>query len=302
MSTIIIIDGGFGRAITSLPALIYYARRHKDEEFYVMIHGWDFVTWGIPELQNRTFNPESKGIFNNYFLKADKIIAPEPYRVPEYYKNEISLVQAFHKEINGSDDYENLPNEYFKLSLFEDLKGQEIIHYAKECQNKQKTIVVQPYGSTANKCPKGVFDPSFRSIPEYVYIKLIQKLSLSYNIIYMGAHEFQDYISYKPQPDPSLREWVAIIKNADYFIGCDSCGQHMAKVVGQKASVFIGGTHKVNVTYDDFHIIERDVPYYSAPMRICSYDSMLATTLNEERIKYTDEEIERIYKDIIDRI
>lgn len=302
MSTIIIIDGGLGRAITSLPALIYYAQHHKDEEFYVMIHGWDFVTWGIPELQDRTFNPESKGIFNNYFLNANKIIAPEPYRVPEYYRNEISLVQAFHKEINNSEDYEKLPQDYFKLSLFEELKGQEIIHYAQEFHKKQKTIVIQPYGSTANKCPKGVFDNSYRSIPEHVYVKLVQKLSLDYNIIYMGAVEFQDYLSYKPQPDPSLREWAAIIKEADYFIGCDSCGQHMAKAVGKNASVFIAGTHKTNVSYDNFHIIERDVPYYSAPMRICGYDSMLATRLNEERIMFTDDEVNKIYTEIISRI
>jgi ADP-heptose:LPS heptosyltransferase len=300
MKSIITIDGGIGRAITALPALIYYAQHNND--FNIMIHGWDFVTWGIPELQSRTFNPETKGIFQNYFWDADKIITPEPYRLPQYYRNEISLIQAFHQEINNSTDYSVLPTNYFKLSKFEEIKGQEIIHYAKEAHKKQKTIVIQPYGSTANKCPLGVFDESYRSIPEHVYIRLIQKLSTQYNIIYMGAIEFQDYISYKPQPDPNLREWAAIIKGADYFIGCDSCGQHMAKAVGQRASVFIGGTHKTNVSYDDFHIIERDVPYYSSPMRICSYDSMLATRLNEERINYSDEEIDSIVQEISERI
>jgi hypothetical protein len=56
----------------------------------------------------------------------------------------------------------------------------------------------------------------------------------------------------------------------------------------------IAGTHKNNVSYpDDFHIIERDCEFYPAPMRICSMDSSLATRLNEERIMFTDEEIER---------
>jgi hypothetical protein len=302
MKTIITIDGGIGRVITALPALIYYAKEHNEQNFYVMIHGWDFLTWGIPELQDRTFNPETKGVFKNYFWDADRIISPEPYRVPEYYRNEISLIQAFHKEINNSDDYEDLPSEYFNLSVFEELKGYEIIHYVKEIQKKEKTIVIQPYGSSANKCPKGIFDETYRSIPEYVYIKLIQRLSRNYNIIYMGAVEYQDYISYKPQPDPSLREWAGIIKASDYFIGCDSCGQHMAKAVGKKASVFLGGTHKNNVTYSDFHIIERNVLYYPSPMRICNYDSMLATRLNEERVKYTEQEIDTIYDVIIKNI
>ena len=299
MKTIITIDGGIGRAITALPALIYYAQHNTN--FNVMIHGWDFVTWGIPELQNKTFNPETKGIFDNYFWDADKIIAPEPYRVPAYYRNEISLIEAFHQEINNSTDYENLPKDYFKLSVFEELKGHEVVHYAKEHQKKQKTIVIQPYGSSANKCPMGVYDPSFRSIPEKMYVKLINLLSKDFNIIYMGAFEFQDYLSYKPQPDPNLREWAGIIKAADYFIGCDSCGQHMAKAVGKNASVFLAGTHRKNVSYDDFHIIERDVPYYSAPMRICSYDSTLASRLNEERVNFTDEEIMKAYEEIMER-
>ena len=301
MTTIITIDGGIGRALTAIPALLYYAQRN--EEFYVMIHGWDFMTWGLSELQERTFNPESKGIFENYFWNANKVISPEPYRDPEYYRNEINLIQAFHKQINGSTDYENLPEKYIQLSEFEILKGHQIIHEAKELQKKTKTIVIQPYGSSANKCPLGVFDPTFRSIPQKMYETLIQKLSKSYNLIYMGAHEFHDGITYKPQPDPNMREWAAIIRAADYFIGCDSCGQHFARAVGQKASVVIAGTHRNNVSYsDDFHIIERNVKYYSSPMRICGMDSSLATRLNEERIRFTDEEIESAYEEIMRRV
>jgi len=303
MSTIITIDGGIGRAFTSVPALLYFAEKHKNEEFYFMIHGWDFVTWGFPELQNRTFNPETKGIFDQYFWKAEKIINPEPYRLPEYYRGEINLIQAFHQEINAAKDYENLSKKYVKLSQFEIIKGQQIVHEVEQLQKKKKTIVIQPYGSTANRCPVGIFDPSFRSFPQNFYEKIVKELSKNYNIIYMGPHEHHDGISYKPQPDPNMREWMGIIQEADYFIGCDSCGQHFAKAVGQKASVLISGTCKENVSYpEDFHIIERDVPYYHSPMRICSYDSSLYTRLNEERIKFTEEEIEYWCQKIIENI
>ena len=303
MSTIITIDGGIGRALTAMPALLYYAEKHQNEEFYFMIHGWDFLSWGFPQLQGRTFNPENKGIFETYFWNANKVITPEPYKDPEYYRGEINLIQAFHKEINNSTDYENLPTEYIKLSQFEELKGHQIIHEVKELQKKNKTIVVQPYGSTANRCPMGIFDPSFRSFPQDFYEELIKKLSVKYNIIFMGANEHHDEISYKPQPDPNMREWMGVIKAANYFIGCDSCGQHFAKAVGQKASVLIAGTHRNNVSYsNDFHIIERDCKYYSAPMRICSYDSTLATRLNEERIKFTEEERNLAYNEILKRL
>lgn len=303
MKTIITIDGGLGRALTALPALLYFAEKHKEEEFYMMIHGWDFLSWGIPQLQGRTFNPENKGIFESYFWDADKVITPEPYKDPEYYRGEINLIQAFHKEINNSTDYENLPTEYIKLSQFEELKGHQIIHEVKELQKKQKTIVIQPYGSTANRCPLGIFDPSCRSFPQDFYEELVKKLSVKYNIVYMGAQEHHDTISYKPQPDPNMREWIGIIKAADYFIGCDSCGQHFAKVVNTAASVLIAGTHKNNVSYPDvFHIIERDCKYYPAPMRICSFDSSLAVRLNEERIKFTEKEKNDVYDEIISRL
>lgn len=303
MKTVITIDGGLGRALTAIPALLYFAEKHQDEEFYVMIHGWDYVSWGFPQLQNRTFNPEQKGIFQEYFWTADRVITPEPYRVPEFYRGEINLIQAFHQEINNSTDYENLPLKYINLSQFEELKGHEIIAQAKEVHKKSKTIVIQPYGSSANICPKGVFDSSYRSFPQKFYEELVQKLSQKYNIIYMGAKEFQDRISYKPQPDPNMREWMGIIQAADYFIGCDSCGQHFAKALQKPTSVLIAGTDKHNVSYpDEFHMIERDVPYYPSPMRICSFDSNLATRLNQPRIEFTEEEMNSAYEKIVERI
>ena len=76
--------------ITSIPALLKYHKNHPNEEWYITIHGWDFVTWAIPELQERTFNAENKGTFD-LFWKADRVISPEPYLLPAYYRNEISL-------------------------------------------------------------------------------------------------------------------------------------------------------------------------------------------------------------------
>ena len=64
MTSIICIDGGIGRVISSIPALLKYHRNHLDEEWYIMIPGWDFIMWGFPELQERTFDPDSKGSFD----------------------------------------------------------------------------------------------------------------------------------------------------------------------------------------------------------------------------------------------
>jgi hypothetical protein len=303
MTTIISIDGGLGRVITAIPALLKYHKNNPDEEWYVMIHAWDFVAWGIPELQERTFNPETKGSFD-FFWKADKVIYPEPYKIPAYYRNEISLREAFDIAINNSEDHSDLPPMQINLSSFERRRALEILQEAKEKHKKNKTIVIQPYGSTATPHPLGTYDDSLRSIPKQMLDYFVNNLLKDYNVIFMGAKDFHIHNpnTYKPDPDPNLREWMAIIEAADYFIGCDSCGQHICKALNKKASVVVAGTHKVNVTYDGFHIIERNAPFYPDAMRISGFHSHMSSRLNEPRIQFTQSEIEKSYQDIIKNI
>jgi len=301
MTTIIWVDGGIGRVITSIPALLKYHQNHLNEEWYIMIPGWDFVMWGFPELQERTFNPDTKGSFD-LFWKADKVITPEPYRLPAYFRNEISLKEAFDICINESTDHSDLPPMQLRLSLPEKRKAKEVIEEAKQNHKKEKTIVIQPYGSTATPHSSGFYDDSLRSILDDMLDYFITNLIKDYNIIYMGAKELGDTRMYRPELGSNLREWAAVIDAADYFIGCDSCGQHMRKCFNKKASVMIAGTHRKNVTYEDFHIIERDVPFYPDSMRISGFQSHMASRLNEPRINFTQEEIETAYQEIILKI
>ena len=301
MTTVIWIDGGIGRVITSIPALLKYHKNHPDEEWYIMIPGWDFVMWGFSELQERTFNPDSKGSFN-LFWKADKVITAEPYRVPAYYRNEISLREAFDVVINESTDHSDLTEMQLRLSSPEKRKAFEIIEQAKKLHKQEKTIVLQPFGSSATPHESGIFDDSHRSMPKNMLDYFIKNLSEKYNLIFMGAKEFHNIKTYKPDPDPQMREWMAIIEAADYFIGCDSCGQHMRRAFNKPASVMIAGTHGVNITYDNFHIIERDVPFYPDAMRISGFQSHMSARLNEPRIEFTQGEIEKTYQEIIDKI
>ena len=301
MTTIITLDGGLGRIITAIPALLKYSQNHQDEEWYIMIPGWDFITWGIPELQERTFNPDARGSFD-LFWKADQVISPEPYRLPAYYRNEISLREAFDVEINGSTDHSDLPPMQLNISFQEKRRAYEIIEEARNKHKKSKTIVLQPYGSTATPHASGIFDDSLRSIPEPMLNYFVKELSKDYNLIFMGAKEFYNLKTYKPDPDPNLREWAAIIGAADYFVGCDSCGQHICKALNKKASVMIAGTHRMNVTYEGFHIIERDVEFYPDSMRISGFQAHMSSRLNEPRIDFTQKEIESAYQDIIRNI
>jgi hypothetical protein len=301
MITIICIDGGIGRVITAIPALLKYHKNHPDDEWYIMIPAWEYVTWGFPELQERTFDPEVKGSFN-IFWKADKVVNPEPYQVPAYYRNEISLREAFDVAINGSTDHSDLPDMQLKLSIAEKRTAYDLITYAKSIHKKQKTIVLQPYGSTAQSHETGIFDDTLRSIPKPMLDYFINNLSKDYNLIFMGAKEFHHPKTYKPDPDPNMREWMAIVDAADYVIGCDSCVQHMRSAFNKPASVVVAGTHPTNTTYDKFHIIQRDVLFQPDSMRISGFQSHMSARLNENRINFTKEEIEKAYKEIILRI
>ena len=302
---IINIDGGIGRVITALPSLLKYHQNHLNEEWYVSIMGWDYIPLGIPQLQERSFNPDTKGVWENIFLKANVIVSPEPYRLPNFYKGKISLAQAFDEIINETEEHDDLNYETLNLSYSEIRKGQETIYRAYEAQKKEKTIIINPYGSTAEVCPLGVYDDSLRSLPENMFIQLCNLLAEDYNIIYMGYSHLlpeDNKVVYVPQPDLHMRDWIGVIAQVDYFVGCDTVGQHIARATGTKGCVIMGGTDAVNMSYPDyFRVIQRKKAVYS-PMRISGFQSNLAERLNKECIEYTEDEILDVYEKIKDDI
>ena len=300
MKKLFIIDGGAGRAIAAIPALIKYAKKHDD--FAVLLNGWDTLYWGIPELQDRTFNPEQKGIFDQVVLKAEQVISPEPYRVPGYFKQEKSLAEAFDYLINDTDDHSDLGVPVLKTSKMEEANAAGMIQDVKNQQQKQKTIVLQPFGRSAQKHPIGaIVDESSRSLDPNSYLKLVKKLSTKFNLVLMAEQQFfmeEDTYTMKPQAD--LRMWIPFIDAADYFIGVDSVGQHMARALGKPGTVIVGSTFAINTTYPDyFNIVEKkDAKKYS-PIRISGLESHLADRANDTLMDFNDEEINKIYANII---
>jgi hypothetical protein len=294
------IDGGAGRAIAAIPALIKYAK--KNDDFAVLVHGWDTLFWGIPELQERTFNPEQKGIFDHVVSQAKEIVSPEPYRVPGYFKQEKSLAEAFDYLINNTDDHSDLGAPVLKTSKMEEINAAGMWLDVKNQQQKQKNIVIQPFGRSAQKHPTGVIvDESSRSLDPQAYLRLVKKLSTKYNLALMAEPDFhmaEDTYTMKPQAD--LRMWTAFIGSADYFIGVDSVGQHMARALGTPGSVIVGSTFAINTTYPDyFNIVEKEDAKKYSPIRISGLDSHLADRANDSLMEFTDDEINKIYNNII---
>ena len=294
------LDGGAGRVICALPALEKYAKKNPDKDFSILIGGWDNLTYGNRLLQDKTYSMDVKGIFN-LLIKDNQIIHPEPYLLWEYYNQKCSLVEGFDKIINDTDDHSDLEPPKLYLSKAEEKSAANLVAQVEAKQNKSNTIVIQPFGRSARVDNGDIIDDSTRSLEQDVYQKLVKKLSQKYNIIFMGEGEFaqaisqEDSISEKPQGD--LRMWAAIIEASDYFIGCDSLGQHMARAFDKPGSVIMGSTYAENVSYPDwFNIIENeDIPKTYSPIRACGFDSHLADRLNDGLMDFSDDQINEIY-------
>ena len=296
------IDGGAGRVIAAIPALIKYVKKNPDHDISILIGGWDTLLWGIPELQDITYSFDTKGIFDNTIRLCDEVISPEPYRLPSYFNQKKSLVEAFDEAINDTDDHSDLDVPTLVLNKGEEKAAAQLIAEAKAQQQKQKTIVIQPFGRSANRVDQNdIIDDSTRSIEPSVYLKLIKKLSTKYNIIFFGEENFivpGDDITSKPKGD--LRVWASIIEASDYFIGCDSLGQHMARAFNKPGTVVMGSTYAINTTYPDFFNIyeKQGVTKKYSPIRMTGLDSHLADRINDRCMDLNDDEVNELYASI----
>jgi len=298
------IDGGAGRVIAAIPALEKYAKLHPKEDWGVLIGGWDSLVWGNHLLQDRTYNPDTKGIFDS-FIKESNIISPEPYRVNGYFNQKLSLVEAFDEEINQTTDHSDLGVPRLILNKNEEKTAANVIADAKQQQgNKPITIVIQPFGRSARVDRGDVIDDSSRSIEPKAYLSLVKKLATKYTLILFAENQFflpDDNYTFKLQTD--LRGWAGIIEGSEYFVGCDSVGQHMARAFDKPGTVIIGSTFAINTTYPDhFQIYEKSGQKKYSPIRICGLDSHLADRLNDRCTDFDEKEIDQIFSMIVEDI
>jgi hypothetical protein len=301
MKTIFWIDGGAGRALCAMPALLKYAKTHPGDDWAVLVAAWDSLYWGIPELQDRTYSIDNKGVFDNIVRHAERVITPEPYRNPAYFRQEISLSQAFDREINETTDHSDLQYPQLVFNKSEQLIASNTIFDLKGIQKKLKTVVIQPFGRGAKKDRDRIVDDESRSLSQHDYLELVKRLSNKYNMIFFGEPEFQlEQDTWAAKYTCDLRQWAALIAEADYFIGCDSVGQHIARAVGTPGTVILGSTYAVNTSYPGyFQILENGKHKKYSPIRIAGLDVTLSNRLNEGTMKFTNQELNELYNKIV---
>lgn len=307
MITTIIIDGGAGRVLCSIPALERYVKEHGEEKVIILIPGWHDLLLSNTLLQPITFDLNAKGVFNNYIRVSNKVLRPEPYLLPDYFNQKINLCNAFDVLLNGNCSEIKKP----KISIhnIEELNGKKFVNSCAAESKRKKTIVIQPFGSSAyyetSETSDSVLDQSSRSMNLLMYTSIIKYFSGSYNIILFSDPKFhfkEDIISHKLVGD--LRYVSSVIKASDYFIGCDSSGQHIARALDKPGTIIFGSTFPENVSYPDwFNIIDKNKnkKVYS-PIRLSDTDANLADRLNEQAMNYTQTEVYNVIKIIENHI
>jgi ADP-heptose:LPS heptosyltransferase len=262
--------------LCSIPAFELYEKESSDKDFIIVCEGGTDVFKGHPTLDSRAFDIWHKNLFQEK-LKERDIISPEPYRIWEYYNQQCNLAQAFDIEINNQGIRE-LPKPTLRLSKSELLTGRQVVAEVKQKVKKEKSIVFQPFGRGIQYVDNSFVDSTSRSI-EYRDVKaLIKKLQekdyaiilMSELVLDLSGEKLKDEIACPEHL--GIRQWAAIIKYADHFLGCDSLGQHLAYAVEKESTVIMGSTYPINVSYPDckyFNILDmgEDHREYS-PIRI----------------------------------
>lgn len=280
------INGGAGRVICSIPAFEKYAEDHND--FVIVCEGGTDFFKGHPKLHKHVFDVWHKGLFEDH-LKHRDLITPEPYRLWEYFNQKCNLAQAFDIIINNQG-IRDLPDPSIFLNKLEMASGYNLVQEVKAKTGLDKVVVIQPFGRGVQNIGEFIIDPSSRSFHLTDIIEIINELKQDYAVILMSefpisVEENDDgkYPIAMPQI-PDIRIWASIIDVADHFIGCDSVGQHIAKSLKKTATVVVGSTFPVNITYpndknfDIFDIGEGKRVY--SPIRI---------SMEEELDRYNDE-------------
>lgn len=298
MKKVFFINGGAGRVIASIPALEESEKR--GELAGIVCEGGMEFYMGHPTLQNKAWDVNHKGLFDT-LVKDNLCVSPEPYRDNAYYNQNSSLQQSFWHEILGERTTENR-RPTIVLNKQEEMTAMDILSQVKSQHKKEKTIVLQPFGRSSQMASGVVYDGSSRSIEQSTFIELIADLSKDYNIVYMGEHKLEvvNLPIFQPNDIMPLRVWAAVIEAADYFIGCDSVGQHIAYSFNKPGTVVCGSTFPINTTYPEhFNIVEKkDYNRVYSPIRIAGFGSEEADRLNDMCMDFSKEELKEIISGI----
>lgn len=298
------VNGGSGRVLCSIPALEYYAT-HVDPDVVIVAEGWIELFLSSEILRNKVYPITQKDLFQDK-LKDREIVTPEPYRLNAYFNQRANLIQAYDMIINDLDEVPETKSFNLTIGKADQVLGHNLVSQVKNQFQKNKVIVFQPFGSGAKIEGNFIIDESGRSFEPRDVFRIVEELGKYYGVIMMTSIPIP---SHKPMPaiipeNLNLLQWMGIVNAADYFIGCDSVGQHFANALKKPASVVIGATFPENISYPNnknFNIIDNgNGKRIYSPIRI-SMDFIIERN-NEDLMILSDETYNKFVKGIKDKL
>ena len=289
------LNGGAGRMLCSIPALELYEQESGDKDFVIVCEGGTDMFKGHPKLHKRAYDPWHKNLFDDV-IKHRQVVNPEPYQVWEYYNQQCGLSQAFDIILNNKG-VRKLDKPFINLSKDEMLVGRKLINEVKEKIKKDKLLILQPFGRGIEVIDDTPMDHTARSFEFSDLKKLMKELEKDYALIMMSELKIdlkgEGLKREVAMPEGlNIRQWAAMIKYSDHFLGCDSVGQHLAYCVGTETTAVHGATFPINVSYPDtenFNVLDlgSEARIYD-PIRIVQEES---TNRSNENLMSMDEKI-----------
>jgi hypothetical protein len=248
------INGGAGRVVCSIPALEKYAEE-TSKDFIIVCEGPTDFYKGHPILHERAYDHWHKNLFEDKLINMD-LVTPEPYRIWEYFNQKCSIAQAYDIAINNKG-IRDLPKPTMRLSNEEMYTGFGVLKEVKEKTKKDKVVIFQPFGRGVVSQNGLILDSSARSFEGAHVINIVKQLQKKYAVVLMSeiGIDFSKHGCKDPVAHPqgiNLRQWAGVIANADYFLGCDSVGQHLAYSLDKPATIVVGSTFSINVSYPNY--------------------------------------------------
>lgn len=298
------INGGAGRVLCAIPALEHYLTT-VDKDVVIVAEAWLELFLASDILRNNVYSIMQKDLFKDK-LKDKEIVTPEPYRLNAYFNQKANLIQAFDMLINGLTEIPETKKFNLSIGKGDQVLGYNLINGVRQQFQKEKVVVFQPFGSGARQEGNFIIDESGRSFELRDIYKIIDELSKNYGIVMMSSFNIP---ATRPMPAVvpdklNLLQWMAIINASDYFLGCDSVGQHFAHSLSKPATVVIGSTFPQNISYPnnkDFTIIDngKDKRTYS-PLRITT--DFTVDRNNEDLMILEDDTFNQVVDSVVKKL
>lgn len=282
----VLVDGGIGRVICSIPAIEEYAKKNEV-----------VVVTSCPEAYLNKTNVKVYNINHQHLwediIRHTELLHPEPYWDYEYYTQKTHLIQSFYNTL-GLKVPKQVSRPNIKLQQLEIDWAKDLINKYKKEKSKDKFIVFQPFGAAAKyhgtnlvqgqPLPEDtkIIDETNRSLPLSTAKMIEKNLQKDYTVLVMSHLTPVMLNNNGQQQQLNLRQWMALISQADYVIGIDSCAQHIAYAFDKPGFFVYGGTYQDNLAYNgNTTWSKKGFPKEYNPIRLPSNPMMAIPTYNE---------------------